>query len=128
MKHSYEREYLQYLNKLQVTMSSNSDVTEEELGSSLRKPQDTIFENSRRVIRILCEIYGNHPSATKFSVTGDGKFQIIMNVNSTKGTITVDYFGIRLMNGYDKKEKYVNFGYTDEKIKDKFKKYMKHYV
>ena len=126
---SVERQYMQYMNKLQSAMKPIPDYVDEELGSSLKKPSDTTFENSRRVIRLLCELYGEHPNVgAKFCVTIDGKFQIILSNGANNGLVTVDDHGIRLHNSYERTHKYISVSYADDQIIGQFRKYMKRYI
>jgi hypothetical protein len=117
------------MNRLQAEMKTIPEFVDEELSTSLKKPSDVTFENSRRIIRVLCELYGeNSHVASKFCVTLDGKFQIVLSENGNKGLATIDEVGLRLHNGYARTNKYVSLSYSDDQIVAQFKKYMKHYI
>ena len=126
---SIERQYMQYMNRLQAKMRMVPEFVDEDLSSSLKKPSDATFENARRVIHLLCVLYGKSaPVASKFAVTIDGKFQIIFSDDANKGLVTIDESGMRLLNSYDGTNKYVSLSYPDDKLVSQFKTYMKHYV
>lgn len=128
---SLERTYLQYINRLQLLMKPAILPGMELRGStSLPRPTDKTFDNARRVIHILSDLYGERGHvSSKFCVTVDGEFQIIMtNSPLTRGTVTINDSGIRLYNAYDKTQKYVSLDYADDKLAAQYKRYMKKYL
>lgn len=126
---SVERQYMQYMNRLQSTMKTIPDYVDEKFSTSLKRPSELTFENARRVIHLLCVLYGKGSHvASKFAVTSDGKFQIILSNDANKGTVTIDESSVRLYNGYEKTRKFISLKYPDDKIASQFKSYMKNYM
>ena len=126
---SIERQYMQYMNRLQAEMKTIPEFVDGELSTSLKKPSNATFENSRRIIRLLCALYGKHSHvASKFCVTVDGEFQIILSDTGPSGRITIGESGMKMFNWYNKKHKYVSLSYTDDQIVEQYKKYMKDYL
>lgn len=126
---SIERQYMQYMNRLQTQMKTIPEFIDDDLSTSLKKPSDVTFDNARRIIHLLCVLYGKGSHvASKFCVTVDGKFQIILSDDANKGLITIDESGMRLVNSYEKINKYVSLSYPDDKLVIQFKAYMKHYI